>query len=316
MLQSYTLAPGQKRITELMQQVNPSHRQVDLYTLRSDTEYRLLSIALGNEIRRRAELERSLIDHTQTSFYIDGFCAVCGRGSTFNTSFMYSYETTPDGKPIPNWREHLDCISCGFTNRIRASLHYFYAWIKPALNDSIYITEQTTPLYRWLKAKHPELVGSEYFGNAVPFGEQRNGIRNEDLTRLTFPSDSFDYVLSFDVMEHVSDDIAAFKEVYRCLRPGGSFLFGAPFAKERSEKLIRATLNDDDSLNHLLPPEYHGNPVDRDNGALCFRYFAWDMLDDLRRIGFYDPKAITYWSRDFAYLGVEQFLFVARKPPA
>jgi SAM-dependent methyltransferase len=226
---------------------------------------------------------------------------------------MYSYETTKDGKMIPNWREHLDCIRCGFTNRIRAAMHIFYQRLKPARDASIYITEQTTPLFKWLQQRHTRLVGSEYFGEAVPFGTEKDGLRNEDLTALTFPDNSFDFILSFDVMEHVSDDIAALKEVYRCLKPGGIFLFTAPFLQERTEKVIRAQLHQDGSIEHILSPEYHGNPVDQEHGALCFRYFAWDLIEDMKQIGFMDSYILNYWSYDFAYLGGEQFIFIGIK---
>ncbi len=309
----YSSAAGYRRISNLMQDLDPAYKQIDLHTLRSFEEYDLLRETISDELRKRKAIELDLIIYDQPSFNVTGFCAICGRESAFKTGFMYSYETTEDGKAIPNWREHLECVQCGFTNRLRAAMHIFYQRVKPSSTASVYITEQTTQLYKWLKRRHTRLVGSEYFGDAVPFGTEKDGLRNEDLTALTFLSESFDYILSFDVMEHVADDIAALKEVYRCLKPGGTFLFSAPFTKERTEKSVRAHVLADGLIEHLLPPEYHGNPVDQENGALCFRYFAWDLIDDMKNIGFEDPKILTYWSRDFAYLGVEQFIFIASK---
>jgi SAM-dependent methyltransferase len=299
-----------------MQDINPQHHQLDLYTIRSFQEYDLLRQTIAEELNQRRSIELKLIQHEQPNFFTDGFCAICGHESKFNTSFMYAYEATEDGKPIPNWREHLDCVQCGFTNRLRASMHIFYQRLKPSSTASIYITEQTTALFKWLKQRHIRLVGSEYLGDVVPLGKEKNGLRNEDLTALTFPSNSFDYILSFDVMEHVGDDIAALTEVYRCLKPGGVFMFTAPFRKDRTEKLVRAKMLPDGSIEHILPPEYHGNPVDEEHGSLCFRYFAWDLIDDMKKIGFGDPQILNYWSRDFAYLGGEQFIFIGTKPTA
>lgn len=312
-LKSFSVAAGHRLISGFMKNINPRHKQIDCYTLKSYQEYELLGRVISPDLLERRSVELSLIQHDQPSFFIDGFCAVCGFESKFNTGFMYSYETTDDGKPIPNWREHLACVQCGFTNRIRASMHMFYHRVRPSSNAEIYITEQATPLYRWLKKRHPNLVGSEYFGNEVPFGSRKNGIRNEDLTALTFADNSFDHILSFDVLEHVNDDMAALTEVHRCLRPGGTFLFTAPFAKNRPEKLIRAQMHPDGSIEHILPPEYHGNPIDPENGSLCFRYFAWDLIEDMKKVGFKNPRALNYWSRDYAYLGGEQFIFLANK---
>lgn len=313
-LREYSELAGYRRIASLMQEIDPNYRSLNLHTLRSFHEYENLRQAISGDLAERRSVEVALIKHDQPSFLVKGFCALCGRESTFITSFMYSYEQTDDGKPIPNWREHLACVRCGFTNRLRASMHVLNQMVRPAESASIYITEQITPLYKWLCERYPNTVGSEYFGNAIPLGSEKDGIRNEDLTALTFPAASFDYILSFDVMEHVGDDLAALREIYRCLKPGGTLLFGAPFAKNRTEKLVRARLCPDGTVEHLLPPEYHGNPVDMEHGSLCFRYFAWDLIGDMREIGFEDPRILTYWSRDFAYLGGEQFIFVGKKP--
>jgi SAM-dependent methyltransferase len=245
---------------------------------------------------------------------VGGFCAVCGRQTTFNASFLYSYDAAADGRPIPNWREHLDCADCGLQNRLRGGVHLFQTLLRPDPNAAIYLTEQGTPLYDLMRTRHPNLTASEFLGPVCPLGEEFGGLRNEDLTRLTFTDESFDFVLSFDVMEHVSDDVMAFQEVFRCLKPGGRLLFAAPFTRDRDEKVVRARIGEDGAIEHLAPPEYHGNAADPERGSLCFRYFAWDVLEDLRRAGFENCRAVHYWSRDFAYLGGEQFVFIADKP--
>ena len=313
MLDCYSVPAGHRRIGALMDELSEPSRRIDVFDLRSRSAYLQLKEVMNSELITRRQLEHSLIQHDKDSFLINGFCAVCGSPSTFNTSFMYAYDRTEDGQPVPNWREHLDCTTCRMQNRIRAALHLFYALLHPAPNAKIYITEQMTPMFQWLKMRHPELEGSEYFGQESTLGSVRKGIRNEDMTQLTFADGSFDFVLSFDVMEHVADELMAIKEVYRCLRPGGRFFFAAPFAHVHAKKTIRARMLADGTIHHIMPPEYHGNPIDPEGGALCFRYFAWDLLDDLREAGFSNSRVLHYWSRDFAYLGVEQFLFVAEK---
>ena len=313
MLKKYSPAVGQQRIARLMKSLHADNKHLALHTLRSMADYESLCTAIREELDERRAWERSLICYDRPNFFLQGFCAACGIKSSFNTSFMYAYETVEDGKLIPNWREHLDCTTCGFPNRIRAAIHVFYCYVKPKATDHIYLTEQSTALFLWLQQRQPNLVGSEYFGSIASLGSQVRGLRNEDLTQLTFSAETFDHVLSFDVLEHVNDDVAALKEIYRCLKVGGTVLFGAPFAKERAHKLIRARTDSDGNVQHLMAPEYHGNPVDPEGGALCYRYFAWDILDELRAIGFKDPRVLHYWSEEFAYLGVEQFLFIATK---
>src|SRR5262249_41444785 len=43
-----------------------------------------------------------------------------------------------------------------------------------------------------------------------------------------FSSESFDFVLATDVIEHVRDDVAALEEICRVLRPGGYALITVP----------------------------------------------------------------------------------------
>jgi ubiquinone/menaquinone biosynthesis C-methylase UbiE len=47
-------------------------------------------------------------------------------------------------------------------------------------------------------------------------------------TALPFPDQSFDIVMSFDVLEHIPDTDAHLREVRRVLRPGGSYLLQTP----------------------------------------------------------------------------------------
>ena len=75
---------------------------------------------------------------------------------------------------------------------------------------------------------------------------------------------------------------------------------------------MRAELDKDGVVHHLLPPEYHGDPINND-GCLCFYHFGWELLDQLRALGFSDVAAYFYWSRQFGYLGGDQLLFKAVK---
>jgi len=48
-----------------------------------------------------------------------------------------------------------------------------------------------------------------------------------DLTKIEYEN-SFDFVISVDVMEHIEDDIGVFKRFYKSLRPGGRVLINTP----------------------------------------------------------------------------------------
>lgn len=52
--------------------------------------------------------------------------------------------------------------------------------------------------------------------------------RVSNASGIPYEDESFDVVFSNNVMEHLSDPLAVFCEVYRVLKPGGVFLFKTP----------------------------------------------------------------------------------------
>jgi len=137
-------------------------------------------------------------------------------------------------------------------------------------------------------------------------------LRHEDLTQLSFASDSFDAILSFDVLEHIPDYRSAFAECARTLKPAGKMLFSVPFDPDSARNHIRARLRKDGTIEHLLPPEYHDDPRNPE-GCLCFQRFGWEMLDEMKQAGFSSVSALSYYSLEYGYLGDKQIQFLAEK---
>lgn len=234
-----------------------------------------------------------------------GFCSVCGSHSRFTYDWLYSSNTHV------NWRERLVCNKCHLSNRLRLSLTVAKQTL-PALQGSIYLTEQLTPLASTLKKINNNLICSEFLGPNFKSGYiNASGVRHEDLTCLSFKDNSFDLVLSFDVLEHVPDYKAGLREVRRVLRSNGSFIFTVPLYLGSAKNIVRAKLDTNGEVEHLLPAEYHGDPVNSEGGILCFYHFGWEILDDLRSCGFSNAAICLYWSSDFAHIGDEQALIIA-----
>jgi len=283
----------------------------EIETVRSYDEWLSYSSRMQTEIHSRCGVESDFIV-TDKPFNIDGYCWVCKSPSRFKVDFLYS--EIVDGKKVPNWRERLVCESCGLSNRLRASIHLFELLFAVNPDSAIFITEQLTPMYRYLKQHYRNTIGSEYLSSEVPSGMIRSdGLRNEDLTALSFESGTMDIILSFDCFEHIHNYQAAFMECYRVLKPGGSVLFSVPFGLNLEKNLIRALMCNDGSIEYLLPQEYHGNPVDPSAGSLCFQHFGWEMLQQLKSAGFSEAYSLLVWSLSYAYLGQFQVYFVACK---
>ena len=60
--------------------------------------------------------------------------------------------------------------------------------------------------------------------------EVRAHLSDVDINRLPFADATFDQVLMSEVLEHIADDRAAMREVYRVLKPGGILALSVPHA--------------------------------------------------------------------------------------
>jgi len=227
----------------------------------------------------RYKTENALIPtNKKKHFYLAGYCTVCKSDTRFLTTYTASSDTSVNTKI--NWREQLLCEHCGLSNRTRAALNALHTYYFPLKHERIYITEQVSATYHWLKGQYTNTTGSEYFGEGHIPGSYIDGIRHENIQQLSFDDNSFDFVLSFDVLEHITDYMQAFQEIYRILDKDGIFLFTVPFAQNSFDNIIRASVNSDGQIEHHLEPEYHGNPIDPvfaiSAGKFSRNYVTWD----------------------------------------
>jgi hypothetical protein len=208
------------------------------------------------------------------------------------------------------YREALSCMTSTMNARMRAALQYMNEFMAVESNARIYMTEQVTPLFDLMSTRFPNLTGSEFLPGET-LGSVKDGIRCEDLSRLTFDDEQFDLVISFDVLEHVPDYHAALREIVRVLKPGGRLLMTAPITLKSYKSTVRARIIDDGTLVHICPPEYHGNPLGPP--SLCFTSFGFDLIEDMRYSGFLDAYAELYANKQLGYWGEPQPLLIGHK---
>jgi hypothetical protein len=241
-----------------------------------------------------------------------GRCSVCGR----ETPFVFNSWVIPEelqaewNDPLVSLaykqRESLFCRACGASMRVRRVADVLISLYSPSAGSvSELIHDESFRRLRIaeinmigsvgslhsLLAELPSLSFSEYQG-PTRLGETLDGVRNEDMCRLTYEDGSFDLVLSSDTLEHVPDFDAALRESRRVLRPGGRHIFTVPIVASRSTTTTRAEIADDGTVVHRTEPLYHGRGaglyryIPAGSDLLTFTEFGLDLTEYMRAAGF------------------------------
>lgn len=182
-----------------------------------------------------------------------------------------------------NYREGI--LSMGMPARCFALLDLLDEHTDRNPNARILCLEGLTAFASIMRSLYPNAICSEY----APTPEEQRRIApvpHVDVHAIQFDTGTFDAVISGDIFEHVPFLEKALSECRRILRPGGQLIATFPFAAG-SEHLIQRAVLVDGAVKHLIePPEYHGNPVRPDEGALVFQVPGWDVLSQSRVAGF------------------------------
>jgi len=130
-----------------------------------------------------------------------------------------------------------------------------------------------------------------------------------DITKIPLRDAVFDLVICNHVLEHVSDDAQAMREIHRVLKPGGRAILQVPFSLRLSATLEDSTIIDPRERERLFGQRDH------------VRLYGPDYPERLRKAGFsvdvLDP--VERWGRKTAegwHLDVRERLFVASRPVA
>ena len=239
---------------------------------------------------------------TANAFEVPGICLCCDLETRFLVDLEWGGRKV--GSQLhPNWRERMVCPSCQMNNRQRLMATLLKQSLLGKAQKSIYLMEQVTPIFSWAQnhCLGHTVTGSEYLGPGYASGTVIQGIRHEDIESMSFASRSLDLIVRNDVFEHVPNYLKGIAECRRVLKSGGILLATIPFHSNSPKSIVRAQLIDGD-IQHLLPPQYHGNPVSQE-GSLVFTDFGWDLIDAAKLIGFKDASIDYYLSQTYGHLG-------------
>jgi SAM-dependent methyltransferase len=228
-----------------------------------------------------------------------GYCPICEKKVLF-------------AKTGPWLRDEYKCLSCHSIPRNRALLRVLHQHFPSWRDLRVHESSPAGPSSGKLRRECKNLIASQYFPD-VPRGEVRDGQRSEDLESLTFPDESFDLVITQDVFEHILRPAAAFAEIARTLKPGGAHVYTVPYYRGK-KTVVRAWANADGRIEHLLEPDYHGNPIDP-MGSLVITEWGDEICDFIFRTSGLTTTIFNFYDPQFGLEGEFLDVFISRKLP-
>jgi len=225
-----------------------------------------------------------------------GFCPICEKKTLF-------YKKA-------DWlRDNYHCIRCNSIPRQRALLQVMQQFFPDWRKFNIHESSPSGATFKKFSSECQGYRSSQFFPD-IPAGTIFSGQRCEDLSRQTFNDESFDIVITQDVLEHLLDPVKSLKEICRTLKPGGAHIFTVPWYSWQDTK-IRA-IQEDDKIVYLEEPDYHVNPVN-DEGSLVVTEWGKDLIDTIYASTGMSTTAIQIRDRQVGVDAKFIEVFVSRK---
>lgn len=95
-----------------------------------------------------------------------------------------------------------------------------------------------------------------------------------DICNLPFEDNRFDFIICNHVLEHITDDHQAMKELYRIIKPGGTAILMVPFDENREITYEDPSITDPKERARVFGQYDH------------VRIYGRDYFDRLRAVGF------------------------------
>jgi 2-polyprenyl-3-methyl-5-hydroxy-6-metoxy-1,4-benzoquinol methylase len=240
-------------------------------------------------------------ERLKSMYHFDGVCPICKSKTRFEWSDANDRDSLVcyacDGRSVPRERALMIVL-----DRERPD------WRNLQIHESS-PAERGASKYMRLNSKN--YIATQFM-NGVPLGTTANGFRCEDLHKQTFANESFDLVVTLDVMEHVNDPELVLKEVSRTLKPGGLYIFTTPTYKYNVATKRKAHYDEHGAVHFDGEPEYHGNPVDGAGSPVTFHY-GYDFVELINRWAGFDVEVSRFWDETSGVIGEMTEVYICRK---
>ncbi|MEP7317584.1 MAG: methyltransferase domain-containing protein [Panacibacter sp.] len=210
-------------------------------------------------------LYRNSIITTQQFFIKQQYRSKKGTGYTCNFCGAQYKEFVPEhpgeedrgaiekNQVIAGYGENVFCPNCFSTNRERLVLAVLQSRINITGKTILHFAPERK-VYEWLRTKATVITADLETGFYKVIDKN---IRCENITKLSFSNGTFDVVIANHVLEHVPNDTAAMKEIYRVLKPGGMAVLQVPFSNTHIQTIEEPAIKNPAQQSALFGQKDH-----------------------------------------------------------
>ena len=198
-------------------------------------------------VNNNQEIYLSLFDTIFSKHPEIEFSSIAGRYSTnvkyycpFCDKELYFFDFGKKTRP------NVKCSVCGSLERHRF-LYFIYKEIIKRNQDKHLTILHTAPekcIYNFLK----EQSNIEY--TTIDINPEKYTFANNclkmDILDLKFPPETFDYIFTNHVIEHIPDESGFFRECFKVLKPNGKIILTAPYFEDLEKTLEDPAINTDE----------------------------------------------------------------------
>jgi len=167
------------------------------------------------------------------------------------------------------------CVNCDSVDRDRLLYAYFKNELQVLQNKPEYAILHLAPEWRlseeFLKYQYKNYICTDKF---MPGYSYPSYTIDMDIMDIQFPENNFDLVICNHVLEHIPNDIAAMKELFRVLKPGGTAVLQVPISATLQESYENPAVTTDQQR------EEHYGQYDH------VRIYGQDYVTRLESVGF------------------------------
>lgn len=196
------------------------------------------------------------------------YCNLCDHYVPFMLDTGIDSEVFSKRKIIGGGRrKNCVCPICGGADRER--------WVRYVLINELHIDSKEARILHFAPEEHLEHIFRKCANLDYITADIEEGRADivEDITNISFESESFDYIICNHVMEHIADEEKAFSELKRCVKKDGKIIFSVPICWEIDTYEDKNIVTEEERLNAYGQKDH-------------VRLYGKDIAERLKEYGF------------------------------